>query len=97
MQALTEAVSAAARGNPDHAEALARGITDPMLQAWALAALAGAAAHVGDLDRARHLLALALSMDSPEIRWRIEQVSRLFPSAIRGAGDVFESAYKTEA
>ena len=95
-QALAAVASAAAQaGDPDRAEALARGITDPGDQAQALAAVARAAAQAGDPDRARRLMALALSADSSEIRWWIDGVSHLFPSAIRGAGDVFISAYKT--
>ena len=104
-RALTALASAAAQaGHPDRAsrlateaEALARTITNPDAQARALAELASAAAQAGDPDRARHLLALALSGESPEIGWWIEGVSHLFSSAIRGAGDVFISAYKTGA
>jgi len=39
----------------DHAEALARTITDPSGQAWALAGVTSAAAQAGDLDRAEAL------------------------------------------
>jgi len=80
-------------GRVDHAEALARAITDPYAGARALTELADAAAQAGDPDRARHLLALTLSMESPEIPG-IEVVSQFFPSAVRGAGGVFVSAYK---
>src|SRR5207245_2342701 len=100
-QALAELASAAARaGDPDRAsrlatdgEALARTITDSHAQARALTELASAAARAGDPDRARRLLALALSAESGEIRSWVEGVSHFFPSAIRGAGDVFISAY----
>ena len=103
MQVLAELAGAAAQaGDPDRAsrlaaeaEALARTITNPDAQAQALAQLAGAAAQAGDPDRARHLMALALSVESSAIDSWIEGVSRLFPSAIRGAGDVFIDAYKT--
>ena len=91
------ASAAAGAGDLDRAEALARAITNPDLQAWVLAEVASAAARAGDPDRARHLLALALSAESPEIGSWIEGVSRFFPSAIRGAGGVFISAYKTGA
>jgi hypothetical protein len=63
--------------------------------AGSLNALASAAAQAGDPDRARRLLALALSAESPEIGSWVEGVSHFFPSVIRGAGDVFISAYKT--
>jgi hypothetical protein len=97
-RALAELASAAAQaGDPDRAEALARTITRPDAHAQALAELASAAAQAGDPDRSRHLLALALSAESAEIRSWIEGVSHFFPSAIRGAGDVFISAYKTGA
>ena len=93
-RALTELARAAAQaGDPDHAEALARTITKRGAQARALTELARAAAQASDPDRARHLLALALTADSPEIRWWIKGVSHLFPWAIRGAGDVFVSAF----
>ena len=56
--------------------------------------LARELAQAGDPDRAQRLLVLALSADSPQIRWWIEGVSHLFPSAIRGAGEVLVSAFK---
>jgi hypothetical protein len=94
------AAAAAQAGDPDRAsrlaadaEALARTITDPDFQVQALAELATATARVGDPDRARHLLALMLSVESPEIRG-IDVVSQFFPSAVRGAGAVFVSAYR---
>ena len=101
--ALTEVACAATRiGDGDSAsrvaadaEALARTITDPDEQAQALGKLASAAAQAGDIDRARHLLALALSVDSPDIRWQLKGVSHLFPSTIREAGDVLANAYTT--
>jgi Trypsin-like peptidase domain len=97
-RALAALASAAARaGDPDRAEALARTITSPDARARALAELASAAARVGDPDRARHLLALALITESPSTHSWIEGVSHHFPSAIRGAGDVFMGAYKTRA
>ena len=96
--ALAELASAIARaGDPDRAETLARTITDPGEQTRALTELASAAIQVGDPDRARHLLALALTVDSPEIRWQIEGVTHLFPSAIKGSAQMFARAYKTEA
>ncbi len=79
------------------AEALARTITDPDAQAGALTQLATVAAQAGDADRTRHLLALAISMDAREIGSWAGTVSRLFPSAIRDAGDVFLSAYRSKA
>jgi hypothetical protein len=97
-RALTEVASTAAQaGDPDRAEALARTITDPGAQAQALAGLASAAAQAGEPDRARHLQALALIAESPEISSGIEGVSQFFPSAIRGAGGMFISAYKAGA
>jgi hypothetical protein len=66
-------------------------------QAQVIAGLASAAAQAGDPDRARHLLALALIAESPEISSGIEGVSHFFPSAIRGAGAMFISAYKAGA
>jgi hypothetical protein len=93
VQALTDVARAVARiGDLDRAETLARTITNPDAQARALAELACAAARAGHPDRARHLLALTLSVESPEIRWWTEAVSQLFPSAIRGAGDVLSQA-----
>ena len=105
VRALAGLASAAAQaGDPDRAsrlaadaEALARTITDPDYQVRALAGLASAAAQAGDPDRARHLLALALIAESPEISSGIEGVSHFFPSAIRGAGGMFISAYKAGA
>jgi hypothetical protein len=82
-------------GDLDRAEALARTITDPDAQAQALTELASAVAHVGDLAHARHLWALALGADSPEVISRVEPMSRCFPAVIRGAGGVFLSAFKT--
>jgi uncharacterized membrane-anchored protein len=79
------------------AQALARTITDPDAQARSLAALATVAAQTGDLDRARHLLAVAVSLDVREIRSWAGTVSRLFPPVIREAGDVFLRAYRSKA
>jgi len=82
-------------GDLDRAEALARTITDPDSRQQALAELASAIAQAGDLDRARDLLALALSADSPEIIWWIEAVTEYFPDVIAGAGPMFLTAYQT--
>ena len=78
------------------AEALARTITDPDAQAGALTQLATVAAQAGDADRTRHLLALATSADTREIGAWAGTVSRLFPSVIKDAGDVFLSAYRAK-
>jgi hypothetical protein len=75
---------------------VARAITDPYYQARALAELATAAAQAGHPDRARHLLALTLSVESPEIPG-IDVVSQFFPSAVRGAAGVFVNAYRAGA
>jgi hypothetical protein len=60
---------------------------------WSLTELAASTAQAGDPDRARYLLALALSTESSEI-CGIDVVSRFFPSAIRNAVGVFVDAYK---
>jgi hypothetical protein len=83
-------------GDLDRAEALARAVTDPDSQQQALAALASAIAQAGDLDRARGLFALALSADSPEIIWWIEELSQSFPDVIAGARTMFFGAYTSE-
>jgi hypothetical protein len=57
--------------------------------------LAGAVARAGDLDRARNLLALALSADSPEIVWWMEALTEWFPDVISGARNMFLAAFET--
>jgi hypothetical protein len=102
-QALAQVAAAADRaGNSGHgsqlatdAEVLAQAITDPDAQAEALAQLAISAGQNGDMGRARHLLAVAVSSEAHEIRSWAEAVSRLFPEALRNAGEVFLSAYKS--
>jgi Trypsin-like peptidase domain len=79
------------------AETLARAITDPDSQARALTQLATTATEAGDADRARHLLALATSVDAREIGSWAGTVSRLFPSVIKDARDVFLRAYRAKA
>ena len=81
----------------DRAEALARTITNPDDQAEALTELAAAAAQAGDIDHARRLLAHTVMLETSKIRWLVAAVSRLFPSVIRDAGDVFLGAYKAGA
>ena len=94
--ALTEVARVAAEaGDLDRAVGLAQAITSPGTRAQLLTQVARMAFQNGDPDRAQHLLAQALTVEPPQIQWCIEGVSRLFPSAIRGAGDVFLSAYET--
>ena len=90
------AIAAVRAGDLDRAEALALAVTDPDSQQQALAALASAIAQAGDLDRARDLFALALSADSPEIIWWIEELSQSFPDVIAGARTMFLGAYTSE-
>jgi hypothetical protein len=52
-------------------------------------ALARAVAQAGDPDRARDLLALALSTDSPEIVWWMEALTECFPDVVRDVRDMF--------
>jgi hypothetical protein len=93
-QAVAGLASAAVQaGDLDRAEALAHTITDPEAQARALTELASAVAQAGDAAHAHRLWALALSADSPEVISRIAPMSHCFPAVIRGAGDVFLSAY----
>jgi hypothetical protein len=97
------AISAGQAGDParasrlaDDAEALARHITNPHDQARALAELAAPALRAGDPDRARRVLALAIIMQTPEVGWLTGTVSRLFPSVIAAAGQVFLAAYRAD-
>ena len=93
--ALAELARDAVRaGDLDRAETLARAITKPYGQVQALTKLATAAVRAGDLEYAQHILALAVTIEPSEISWWIGTVSHLFPSAIRGAGDVFANAYR---
>jgi len=94
LAGLASAVAQA--GDLDRAEAVARVITDPDAQARALSQLATVAAQAGDADRARRLLALAVSSEARDIRSWSGTVSRLFPSVIRDAGDIFLSVYKSK-
>ena len=55
----------------------------------ALAELARAVAQAGDPGRARDLLALALSADSPEIVWWMEALTECFPDVVRDVGHMF--------
>jgi hypothetical protein len=76
----------------DHAEALARTITDPGSQAGALTGLVTVIAQAGDLDRAARLLAMVLIMDMPGLFW-MKTVAQFFPSAIGDAWDVLAGVY----
>jgi hypothetical protein len=75
------------------AESLARGIADADGQVEALAGLATVASQAGDPDRARRLMALALSLETRETGWLVGVVARLFPQVIKDAGDVFLNVY----
>ena len=50
------------------------------------------AAQAGDPGRARDLLALALSADSPEIVWWMEALTECFPDVVRHTGHMFLTA-----
>jgi hypothetical protein len=86
-----------ASGLAADAEALARTITDPDIQAETLTQLATIAAQAGDEDRTRHLLALAISVNTREIGSWAGMMSLLFPSVIKNAGDVFRTVYRSKA
>jgi len=75
------------------AESLARSIADADGQAEALAGLATVASQAGEPERARRLMALALSLETREIGWLVGVVARLFPQVIKDAGDVFLNVY----
>ena len=90
------AIALVRAGDLDRAEALARAIADPDGQQRALAELASAIAQGSNLDRVRDLFALALSADSPEIIWWIEELSQSFPDVIAGARTMFLGAYTSE-
>jgi hypothetical protein len=93
--ALASVASAAARaGDFDRAEALARTITNARAKARAAIDLIAASARTGDLDRAKHLWALVLAVDDPQL-WLAESAAEFFPSVGEYAWDILAAVYAT--